>query len=296
MGKIKFNKKDIQEMVVKTVYRLLHENNVDELELHHGTTANFDEFDLKFIGTGEGTQVYGYGLYFTDVYDTGQWYVIEAIWANKWKNVRNSNSLPKSVQNIKRFDKLLYKIKGWAKGNIPMEEIKERAAKALADNGKSLQEVYNILMTCETVEDIKRVLINLKKESAQGNEGYVYQVEVPDTGYIDWNETDPKLIMDLYNKFAERFDVSHVNPKFCRTFGSLYEKLRGWKGPEPSNNGEIIPQKELSLYLKQLGYNGIKVRTGNKSGGDGRGMNYVIFDSKDVKIINKKNLKVDENI
>jgi hypothetical protein len=33
---------------------------------YHGSPADFDKFDSKFINTGEGAQVYGHGLYFAD--------------------------------------------------------------------------------------------------------------------------------------------------------------------------------------------------------------------------------------
>ena len=38
----------------------------DDLILKHGTPHNFDKFQLEKIGTGEGAQAFGYGLYFTD--------------------------------------------------------------------------------------------------------------------------------------------------------------------------------------------------------------------------------------
>ena len=40
----------------------------------HGSGADFDEFKLEKIGTGEGAQAYGYGLYFTDSEDIAQFY------------------------------------------------------------------------------------------------------------------------------------------------------------------------------------------------------------------------------
>ena len=40
----------------------------------HGSGADFDEFRLEMIGTGEGAQVYGYGLYFTDAEDIAKFY------------------------------------------------------------------------------------------------------------------------------------------------------------------------------------------------------------------------------
>lgn len=38
----------------------------DDLILHHGSPHDFDKFQLEKIGTGEGAQAFGYGLYFTD--------------------------------------------------------------------------------------------------------------------------------------------------------------------------------------------------------------------------------------
>ena len=40
----------------------------------HGSGADFDEFRLEMIGTGEGAQAYGYGLYFTDSKDIAKYY------------------------------------------------------------------------------------------------------------------------------------------------------------------------------------------------------------------------------
>jgi len=40
----------------------------------HGSGADFDQFSLEKIGTGEGAQAYGYGLYFTDSEDIARFY------------------------------------------------------------------------------------------------------------------------------------------------------------------------------------------------------------------------------
>ena len=40
----------------------------------HGSGADFDEFRLEKIGTGEGAQAFGYGLYFTDSEDIAKFY------------------------------------------------------------------------------------------------------------------------------------------------------------------------------------------------------------------------------
>ena len=89
----------------------------------------------------------------------------------------------------------------------------------------------------------------------------------------------------MYKKFSTKFDLSHVNIKKVKSFGDLFEKIRGWRSlTDLKSNGEIIPQKAISEFLYNMGWNGIKVRTGHRNGGDGRGHNFVVFNDKDVKI------------
>ena len=49
----------------------------------HGSGADFDEFRLEMIGTGEGAQAYGYGLYFTDSEDIAKFYKQEVSGDNR---------------------------------------------------------------------------------------------------------------------------------------------------------------------------------------------------------------------
>ena len=41
---------------------------------YHGSPNNFEKFSLDHIGTGEGAQAYGYGLYFTDKREIAEGY------------------------------------------------------------------------------------------------------------------------------------------------------------------------------------------------------------------------------
>ncbi len=62
-----FKKGDIAKVVPPT-------NKSDGILAFHGSGADFDEFNLSKIGTGEGTQVFGHGLYFTDSKDIAKFY------------------------------------------------------------------------------------------------------------------------------------------------------------------------------------------------------------------------------
>lgn len=55
------------------ISRIIRET-LEELELFHGTTADFDNFDEAYILTGWGEQSHGYGFYLTTAYDTAKAY------------------------------------------------------------------------------------------------------------------------------------------------------------------------------------------------------------------------------
>jgi hypothetical protein len=50
------------------------ENDVFYTIAYHGTPHRFDTFSLDAIGTGEGTQAYGWGLYFSSNKEVAKWY------------------------------------------------------------------------------------------------------------------------------------------------------------------------------------------------------------------------------
>lgn len=289
---IRLSESDIKNMVKKSIKKILSENEQQELMAYHGTTASFDNFDMTFMGTGEGTQVYGYGLYFTDVYDTGEWYAI-SITYDKHKN---NKTLPKSDNKtiLTYIGSILHNINGWDKGKMPMDVFKERVVlqhdKLKTKNART-EAAKNILLACNSFQDIQEKIGELKRQITNGMSKYVYKVDIPDGPYIDWTNNDKSFIVEMYKKFAEKFDVSHVNIQKIKTFGELFEKIRGWRSlKDYQANGEMVSQKDMCKYLHDLGYVGIQVRTGHRNGGDGRGMNFIVFNDKDVQIIQKKGI------
>ena len=50
---------------------------IDELDLYHGTRADFNNFDFAYLSSGWGQQAHGYGFYLTDSYKVAQEYAID---------------------------------------------------------------------------------------------------------------------------------------------------------------------------------------------------------------------------
>lgn len=65
MRKIQLTESDIKHIVLEAKRRILSEA-IEELDLYHGTQADFDKFDLAYLSSGFGQQAYGFGVYLTD--------------------------------------------------------------------------------------------------------------------------------------------------------------------------------------------------------------------------------------
>ena len=213
-------------------------------------------------------------MYFTDAYNTGEWYAVSIAFDKGTKDKSIKRSETKTI--LTYISAILHNIKGWEKGKVSMEEFHQRVMmnfeKLPVKNSRTIA-AKDILMKCNNVKDIQDIIAKFKKEITSVLNKFIYKVEIPDGPYINWQESDPAFIQNIYNKFKERFDISHVNMKKVNTFGDLFEKIRGWRNKKDyATKGEIIPQKELSQYLYSLGYKGIQVRTGHRIGGDGRGI------------------------
>ena len=291
---ISISRADIMEMVKKSVIRILNESNLDELQVWHGTVADFLKFNNSFAGTGEGSQVYGDGVYLTNVRDTGRWYA--ATIALK-KATKGSNEIKTMIGYLKNasfkfdlFDEMTPE-NFEQKRQILLDNLQSAMEKAAKPDTKAKYEQLIQMIKPLNLEELKNFSVNLTHKAAQNYKRYVLTVEAPDTGYIDWTNNDRQFLQDIFNKISKKFDTSHVDFNKVKNFGDMFEKLRGWVHKKQFQQGEIIPQKELSLYLSQLGFTGIRVPTGFKHGGDGRGENLIIFDANDVKITNRENLQ-----
>jgi hypothetical protein len=66
--------KVINENILRSIIRNVLNEAVDELNLYHGTHADFDKFDVAYLSTGWGQQAHGYGFYLTDCYEAAKDY------------------------------------------------------------------------------------------------------------------------------------------------------------------------------------------------------------------------------
>ena len=278
---------DIRAMVAESLKRVLKENVENELVGWHGSVVDFDKFDTSFIGTGESSQVYGWGLYITGVKETGHYYAA-IIAKNKHARDRRNAAM---AMNRKIEDSIKPPFKKLKRGDIDFEECKRQVLANMQANGVS-DFFINKYKQVKTLADSRAFGAMAIELATRAYKRIVYTVEIPDEGFIDWNSTDTSLIRQIYEKFVEKFGRLDVNSDQILTFGQLYCQLAG--GSRCRTIYKLAPEKmqlspeTISKFLMTIGYKGISVPIGNAHGGDNTGLNYVLFSGEFINIVGKE--------
>ena len=242
---------------------------------YHGTPHKFDEFSLDAIGTGEGAQVHGWGLYFAENKEVSEDYRKKLTQAYGgmyhdlylYKTPDNKQAIIEYKKEPVRTDidedgylDLFYQIK---------TNGKEKAKKYLEENNYPdyvIEDINNI-----NPDDINIVY-------ADDINGQLYEVDIPesdvlldeDKELIEQPEKVQRIIEKIYHDASANNNdklaaaVMQINGK------GVYEGLKNYFGSA----------KEASLFLNKYGIKGITYD------GYQDGRCYVIFDDKAVKVLN----------
>lgn len=291
----------------------------------HGSPHDFDEFDLGAIGTGEGNQAHGWGLYFAKDKKVSKLYkdvLSKAQSSNKSslfkveipnetellpeqypisgysRYVRDSlkNGLHKmSEEQLERFTSLLIK---YHKGSIIGDEWTNKYTRFM-DVGYIISELHNKNKTINDINKIqkrnidrflKSVGIDEDIDTIAGNEDLLEEVY-------------KKFRYDLYPQYEkekqlerEREDKAILNVK-TNVYGALektnidgkqlYSFLSHALGnDEHFNLHNVKNAKKASEFLNSIGIKGIYYD------GEQDGRCYVVFDDKAIKVIQKYNQSI----
>lgn len=67
-------KSDVVKKALQLIDNMGPEITASGIRAYHGSPYKFDKFDISKLGTGEGAQAYGHGLYFAGKEDIAKWY------------------------------------------------------------------------------------------------------------------------------------------------------------------------------------------------------------------------------
>ncbi len=296
--------------------RTLTEETTFSIEAWHGTPHEVDEFSTDEIGTGEGAQVYGHGLYFAGNRGVAEWYR-DALSRRKSKRDYISykgdklESLLHTFSNVHNFNyKLSDELLNY-KGDVNMakrslEEEKESWQTKIAQDARRVRdgkkEVYSTESIRERIEDIDVALKSLKKVffedfkfiETEKHKGNLYKVnlKVDDADLLDWDNTigeeRAKVLEGLLPDWAKEEIDERINyESYSELTGMELYKFLSKFASEPgffeeyeSDNAAEVAAKILS----SVGIKGVKYLDGSsRSQGEGT-HNYVIFNDADIEI------------
>lgn len=263
----------------------------------HGSPYDFDRFDLGAIGTGEGAQVHGWGLYFAANREVSEAYkdalsrdVVEQkhylyLAGNKYEYpdgttlIRADNGKVSSNPILSDVAKLIHNLGSIDAAVTRLEKLKQ-GHETRGNTGRSYQHVLDALKvlnddkTYEKYEDQKRSTARL------------YQVDIPDADTMldeDKPLSEQPKIMQLLDAHAEKtgdWSFSSEELDESDTGRDFYKYLKE----------ALHSPREASKYLNAAGINGITYNGGR----DGRC--YVVFDDEAVSVINKYNQMVNGKV
>lgn len=300
------------------------------MRVYHGSGADFDKFDNKKIGTGEGAQVYGHGLYFTETRSIADQYkqklggsppynspkalaIQELNNANgdTGKAVARFEALKKEVQDfypdsqndlVPQFDEAirilqrgetgegkLYEVDlpddmKWLAWDFQPEEVDKAALKKLGIEYGSREEIRGLYddyyLSQQKMMDAEDTLQELKDSGKQ------FEVGTSDTDKSfgrgltpEYQNVQAKLRDAETSVMFLQHEIDNASPSGDILYKKLVDKLGS--------------AEKASKALEDVGFDGVKYLDGNsRDMGDGS-YNYVVFDDKKPKIVNKYMLEDD---
>ncbi len=246
---VKEYRKNGREKAVFELGKQLEKEHGDILfrRAYHGTHARgIERFRLQYIGTGEGAQAFGWGMYFASAKDVGEGY-------RQKLSIGNGAQIMKDGRNN-------YSV--WAR----------------VSGHDQIQPVAENLLYGKAIE--------FKEKYDKKHGGQLYEVEIPDDNQLlDWDKPlsqQPKAIKARLNKLPKQVAEKLRQKGLQNVTGEdLYDALTQYYRIKGERNG----QEAASKFLHSLGIPGLRYLDGfSRNKGEGS-HNYVIWDENAMEIV-----------
>ena len=240
----------------------------------HGSPHSFDRFSTDYMGSGEGAQAYGWGLYFGDKREVGEHYKTQE---EGRRATIDGQSMAKGkgrrfVEYGGNFTPEERRALLFLRGNTleyALERLRRRSSKFYtpAENA----EAQEMAATLIELSDTGRL---------QTHKGNLYEVQLApkEDEYMDWKEPINKQSAKV-QKALESLGFVAEDVQYPLAGADVYNQLRRRLGSK----------KEASLALLEAGIRGNRYpdNFSRRVQGEGQSYNYVIFSDEDVSITAK---------
>ena len=258
----------------------------------HGSGVDFNEFSLSKIGTGEGVQAYGYGLYFTDAEDIAKFYKTSVAYQNKvqGRNIlkykgKLVDDLDTEAQSSDPYQRALLKVQGQLNYSTGDPAIAiDRSWRILDSEIKNSKQNDIVLASGVSLSnyitknnnEVMAELLNLDPKLFSAEEGKLFKVNIKAYKEDLINYDAPLLEQTKKNQlilrpYYERYEVNET-----KDFGDLLEAVY-----------KHLPEDEFSERLSKDGIKGLFYRAGRGRSPDSKATNFVIFDDKIIDVMKK---------
>jgi hypothetical protein len=242
------------------------------IKAYHGSPHDFDQFDLSKIGTVEGAQAYGHGLYFAEKEGTAKAY-------------RDALAPPE------------VRVGGKPHPALNTESPVDMAIADLANGKPMSDEVLARGFDPRFAQEYKQAVQKYQGQVERVNPGRMYEVQInaDPEDFLDWDaplsQQSEKVKRAIGSgEYPSRFNRESVDRALA---GNETPYDRDWNPTDGSafyrQLANAVPGKagEAAESLKARGLAGIKyLDGGSRAAGEGS-RNYVVFDDKLISIVKK---------
>jgi hypothetical protein len=280
------------EVIGEMVSPMRGKGPIAEIDVYHGSPHVFDEFDASKIGTGEGAQAYGHGIYFAEKPDVARSY--------QFKRLTGDIKFDDGTQiNVLKLPK-----------NSP-----EKLAAQLWLTNPNLEEATRFVKSVDQKKwagtnpewsvPKERVLEELKKLDQKGAKlggGAFYQADLADEmvdRMLDWDKPlkeQPAAVREAFQDIMQSNLWDEDTRKLISGVGIEADEITGKKLYELlASSDELAGKgrfgKAASEELARRGVPGIRYLDAGSRGQGGSGTrNFVVFpgEEKKVKILKRE--------
>jgi hypothetical protein len=253
----------------------------------HGSGADFDEFKLEKIGTGEGAAAFGYGLYFSNNKDIGDFYknaLTRSVDIDGKPYIRGNN-----IRNTDLLDPDIADELGAANGDLELA-IKDEEEYLQTLTGSQPSNTALTTAAKETQKRIEKLKALRGRVTVNPTEGKTYKVgiEPKPEELLDYDlplSEQPKKIQNALKNIDEEFSPNATGRNIYDILAARFMRVEG--------DQRFYDDKKASDLLNSVGIKGIKFKAGQLSGRqfaipkETASENYVIFDDKIINILEK---------
>jgi len=240
-------------------------------KVYHGSPHKFDRFSMENVGTGEGAQVFGHGLYFSGDPNVAKQYAeflggdekrfIPYKWYKMADNQKERGLIDEALMTWNDMD---YGFHGYDRET------------ALGSIDKMISQDWR---TNKDVDFLKKLRNKIEGMEEFGK--YQYKATIPHGKYIKWDQNlDEKAFSRIRKRFRKEVKED-LSAEFKDYSGKeIYESLVDYFGS----------QKKASEFLNRSGIKGIDYPAGTLSGIESKARNYVSFSDEGITIEDMKKL------